>query len=462
MKALQCELCGGKLTMRSGGLAVCEYCGMEYTSDRIRERIQEITGTVRIDNSHMVNNYLDMTKTALDAHNYNEAASYVNKAIEIEPGNYWAWYLKGVASSNRDEKITCLKKAIELAPEDTATQLRSNASTEYIPAFKKALSDQFDFFVQISGKDESKSALNALLWVKHYAEKMRTECGLDTSCWSNWIVPMTYKAVCAAWDNVCSEYNEHSDSAFFWEKLVDVGKISITILEEVLALSGGDYAFLLKIYHKASDIADSLIYSKACDYVLSQGRYIMEQRKLGDNDRNNLIQKQKKYAVSAQQIKVQQQGYAYLAKTRITVEQFSKVAKYVMADNWEAANNLIKKLCKCNDRTVFEITHNFTTMDFLNPQSDLQQGGCYIATAVYGSYDCPQVWTLRRFRDEILAQTWYGRMFIHVYYALSPSVVKYFGKVYKIKRLWQFMLDPLVERLNADGIKNTPYTDRKW
>lgn len=101
-------------------------------------------------------------------------------------------------------------------------------------------------------------------------------------------------------------------------------------------------------------------------------------------------------------------------------------------------------------------------MDFLNPQSDLQQGGCYIATAVYGSYDCPQVWTLRRFRDEILAQTWYGRMFIHVYYALSPSVVKYFGKVYKIKRLWQFMLDPLVERLNADGIKNTPYTDRKW
>ncbi|MFR9028073.1 MAG: DUF2726 domain-containing protein [Clostridium sp.] len=28
--------------------------------------------------------------------------------------------------------------------------------------------------------------------------------------------------------------------------------------------------------------------------------------------------------------------------------------------------------------------------------------GCYIATAVYGSYDCPQVWVLRRFRDQIL------------------------------------------------------------
>ena len=27
----------------------------------------------------------------------------------------------------------------------------------------------------------------------------------------------------------------------------------------------------------------------------------------------------------------------------------------------------------------------------------MSKGGCYIATAVYGSYDCPQVWTLQRF-----------------------------------------------------------------
>lgn len=39
-------------------------------------------------------------------------------------------------------------------------------------------------------------------------------------------------------------------------------------------------------------------------------------------------------------------------------------------------------------------------------------GGCYIATAVYGSYDCPEVWTLRRFRDNFLAENWLGRMFI--------------------------------------------------
>ena len=57
-----------------------------------------------------------------------------------------------------------------------------------------------------------------------------------------------------------------------------------------------------------------------------------------------------------------------------------------------------------------------------------KSGGCYVATAVYGSYDCPEVWTLRRYRDYTLAETWYGRAFIHTYYAISPSLVKWFGK----------------------------------
>ncbi|HIZ10458.1 MAG TPA: leucine-rich repeat protein, partial [Candidatus Borkfalkia avicola] len=41
-----------------------------------------------------------------------------------------------------------------------------------------------------------------------------------------------------------------------------------------------------------------------------------------------------------------------------------------------------------------------------------KKGGCYIATAVYGSYDCPQVWTLRRYRDFSLSRTAPGRLFV--------------------------------------------------
>jgi hypothetical protein len=44
-------------------------------------------------------------------------------------------------------------------------------------------------------------------------------------------------------------------------------------------------------------------------------------------------------------------------------------------------------------------------------------GFCFIATAAYGDYNHPDVQTLRRFRDEVLAQSAPGRAFIGWYYA---------------------------------------------
>ena len=88
--------------------------------------------------------------------------------------------------------------------------------------------------------------------------------------------------------------------------------------------------------------------------------------------------------------------------------------------------------------------------------------GCYVATAVYGSYDCPEVWTLRRFRDKVLAKTWYGRLFIHLYYAVSPTAVKLFGQTEWFQNFFRNRLDPWVADLQANGFESTPYNDRAW
>ena len=85
--------------------------------------------------------------------------------------------------------------------------------------------------------------------------------------------------------------------------------------------------------------------------------------------------------------------------------------------------------------------------------------GCYIATAVYGSYDCPEVWTLRRFRDCSLKKSVLGRMFIKVYYALSPTLVQWFGNISWLKKLIRYPLNGLVNHLKGSGLKDTPYKD---
>ena len=124
----------------------------------------------------------------------------------------------------------------------------------------------------------------------------------------------------------------------------------------------------------------------------------------------------------------------------------------------EAKQKIIDMIMECHNK-IKEIDPSYTIPE--RPQQT-NDNGCYIATAVYGSYDCPQVWTLRRFRDYTLAKTWYGRAFICTYYAISPTFVKWFGKTEWFKKIWKGQLDRMVEKLQSEGIESTPYEDQEW
>lgn len=50
-------------------------------------------------------------------------------------------------------------------------------------------------------------------------------------------------------------------------------------------------------------------------------------------------------------------------------------------------------------------------------------GGCYIATMAYGDYNHPQVVILRKYRDGRLSRLMLGRLFVIIYYAISPHLV---------------------------------------
>lgn len=103
----------------------------------------------------------------------------------------------------------------------------------------------------------------------------------------------------------------------------------------------------------------------------------------------------------------------------------------------------------------------YVDASYQKPKAERKKG-CYVATAVYGSYNCPEVWTLRRYRDNTLATTWYGRCFIYLYYAVSPTLVRLFGRTKWFRSLWKPMLDRMVRSLNEEGVESTPYEDRNW
>lgn len=112
--------------------------------------------------------------------------------------------------------------------------------------------------------------------------------------------------------------------------------------------------------------------------------------------------------------------------------------------------------CKKKNYAAFECLKEY------RPQkpTESENGGCYVATAVYGSYDCPEVWTLRRFRDNMLDRTWYGRAFIRAYYAVSPALVRWFGTTGWFRSLFKAPLDRFVRKLRQRGVQDTPYQDK--
>lgn len=96
----------------------------------------------------------------------------------------------------------------------------------------------------------------------------------------------------------------------------------------------------------------------------------------------------------------------------------------------------------------------------IEPKKVSKSEGCYIATAVYGTYDSPELWTLRRFRDEKLRASAFGRLFVRFYYRVSPILVRHFGKYNLPKKCIRPLLDNFVKKLNKAGIISTEYTDK--
>ena len=167
----------------------------------------------------------------------------------------------------------------------------------------------------------------------------------------------------------------------------------------------------------------------------------------------------------------------FIGSMEISREKMEIIESYVRADQKLEAIKQVRLISGLGLKDAKDYIDNFYVIDRTKPQKGMFQtdtagggsttnttasGGCYVATAVYGSYDCPQVWTLRRFRDFTLVKSWYGRAFIRTYYAISPTLVKWFGKTEWFRKLWKAKLDKMVTNLQGKGFESTPYEDIEW
>jgi hypothetical protein len=71
-------------------------------------------------------------------------------------------------------------------------------------------------------------------------------------------------------------------------------------------------------------------------------------------------------------------------------------------------------------------------------------GACFIATAAFGNYRAPEVILLQKFRDRFLLTNAPGRLFVDVYYRLSPSLADFISQYDSLRRATRLALKPLI------------------
>ncbi len=75
-------------------------------------------------------------------------------------------------------------------------------------------------------------------------------------------------------------------------------------------------------------------------------------------------------------------------------------------------------------------------------------GGCFIATATFGTPMANEVNILKRFRDNVLLRNRTGEMFVRAYYKLSPPIARAIKKFEMLRRVVRIFLTPIVKLFN--------------
>jgi len=498
MKQLTCEMCGSTDLMKQDGVFVCQSCGMKYSVEEAKKMMIEgtvdVQGTVTVDNTAFVQKYLANARRAKQKEDWAETEKYYNMVEQNDPTNIEAIFystfgrvklalLEAETKDKRQGVFNVLAKSVSVIDDNY-----DDANEEH----KKIL---FEILDDIKGLKTSKIVPTTHL--QEYVTKNGYGNIVDRSqVVENDSLDVTYAMI----DKVMDAYEES------FANIAEVQCESLTkeeVLEKAYDTLQNNYSMFAFYYFKeyAKKNTDSPVgylgkavallavdnYKPSANEVTVASKYTVNESNKEDVKR--LIGMT---ASSCNRtLLVNAAAFANYEAVKFLIEVGSDVnfkayqnktaLWHVAADNkfkeplQSEARKCVKVLLDAGaDATVTTSAGVATYNNKTDPEiasmiqakfPSLEKGkssGCYVATAVYGSYDCPQVWTLRRYRDYTLAETWHGRAFIKAYYAISPTLVKWFGHTEWFKNMWRGTLDRMVKKLQSKGFESTSYEDKEW
>lgn len=479
MKQLTCEMCGSTDMIKEDGVFVCQSCGCKYSVEEAKkmmiEGTVEIKGAVQVDKNNEIDALLKRIFMFLEEGDWSNADKYCEKVLDIDPENAEAYLGKLMV----EYELNYIEQFTDL----DSSQYPINSPKKILPDVEES-----NFFskMRIYANSKIKNILqerNNNLYEILYSEDGCTLTHIGAS--------LTEVKIAEGVQIVDSELTLGGNNKV--EKIVfpnSVTRIKKAAFENFHRLRSVQIPPQVKVIEESTfDNCRSLI-----KLTLPYGVTKIEGMAFDGCPISELIIPNSVITIADFAF-----GYEYSDIQCITIpDSVQEIGNYIFGSEESNLNTLktserifkllVEKsiLDPCinlesieldgkffNAKEVLHTTQNVeledkkddykheeATLEKTSPKSS-SSNGCYIATSVYGSYDCPQVWTLRRYRDDTLGATWYGRAFIRTYYAISPTLVKWFGNTNWFKKMWKSKLDRMVIKLQSEGVESAPYKDKE-
>lgn len=140
--ALKCDFCGGNLVIDdSREFAICEFCGTKYMASTLRTKIQEISGSVKVEGAVETKlgndekeRLLKNAETYINLGQTKKAETVYDELINMFPDDYRVWWGKFLLHPYKKEYDYCAISAIKLNP----TLIKN-----YDSGFKKLIKSKF-------------------------------------------------------------------------------------------------------------------------------------------------------------------------------------------------------------------------------------------------------------------------------------------------------------------------------
>lgn len=312
MAALVCDLCGGKLTMGAGGIAVCDSCGMKHSADRMKEKVQEIKGVVRVDNTHMIETYIEMANSAYNANNHAEAEAYCNKIIEIVPTDYRAWFLKGKAAgwqstlqnSRISETVLAFEKAIGNVPEEEKEDLLNQMKEQLIDLSTAMVSLRKQRFEKWPDEEETLGFYSDVHSIVDTVTLFNNHVGVISFAEiTKLIAAIIYLAAVEAYRNIVArEYNGNAGDPddrpdkYRFQQFIQRTGYCIRLIETSITMHDENDAANIERYRSLITIEENACKSCSWDYIdVGLGKSWYVENQLTNEAKNLRTQKIREY-----------------------------------------------------------------------------------------------------------------------------------------------------------------------